>query len=240
MINPMNLAIFDLDGTLTNTNDIDALCYVRAVDEEFGIDAAGLDWADYTFVTDIGITNQMFQERFGRSPSEEEVGRLQDRLIRLLEEAHGISPDAFTAVAGAAVALEWLRDQANWAVAIATGCWQKSARLKLRAASIAADSLPAAFCEDGHSREEVVQAALARAAAAHGVETFERVVSVGDGIWDVTTAAKLKLPFVGVRIDGREGALRRRGVTHIVRDYTDTTALLQSLQQAHVPGGSPA
>ena len=29
----MNLAIFDLDGTLTKTNEVDTLCYVRAVDE---------------------------------------------------------------------------------------------------------------------------------------------------------------------------------------------------------------
>jgi phosphoglycolate phosphatase-like HAD superfamily hydrolase len=232
----MNLAIFDVDGTLTNTNDIDALCYVRAVDEEFGIDAAGLDWGDYTFVTDIGITHQMFQERFGRAPSDDEIGRLQGRLLRLLEEAHGISPEAFAEVAGAAVALDWLRRQPDWTVAIATGCWQRSARMKLRAARIAADEIPAAFCEDGHSREEVVQAALARALEARRVDTFERVVSIGDGVWDVTTAVRLNLPFVGVRIDGREGALRRRGVTHVVRDYTDTEALLRSLREAQVPG----
>jgi phosphoglycolate phosphatase-like HAD superfamily hydrolase len=233
----MNLAIFDVDGTLTNTNDIDALCYVRAVDTEFGIDAAGLDWGDYTFVTDIGITKQMFQERLGRVPSDDEVERLQGRLIRLLEEAHGIDPQAFAEVAGAAAALEWLRRQPDWAVAIATGCWQRSARLKLRAARIAADRIPAAFCEDGHSREEVVQAAWARAREAHGVDAFERVVSVGDGIWDVTTAIRLSLPFVGVRIDGREGTLRRRGVSHVVRDFTDTEALLRSLREAQVPGG---
>jgi len=231
----MNLAIFDLDGTLTQTNEVDALCYVRAVDEEFGIDATGMDWADYTFVTDIGITNQMFQERLGRSPSEDEVVRLQARLIRLLEEVHGGSPEAFSEVAGAAAALQWLHRQPDWKVAIATGCWQCSARLKLRAARIDADAIPATGGDHGHSREEVVQAALTRAAAAHGVETFERVVSVGDGIWDVTTAIRLKLPFVGVRIDGHEGALRRRGVTHVMRDYTDTEVLLRSLREAQVP-----
>jgi beta-phosphoglucomutase-like phosphatase (HAD superfamily) len=116
----MNLAIFDIDGTLTNTNVIDAQCYVRAVHAEFAIDATGLNWADYTFVTDIGITNQMFQERFGRQPSDDEITRLQRRLVDFLEEAFATTPDAFEEIAGANAALTWLRRHPDWEVAIAT------------------------------------------------------------------------------------------------------------------------
>jgi phosphoglycolate phosphatase-like HAD superfamily hydrolase len=231
----VNLAIFDLDGTLTNTNDVDALCYVRAVDEEFGIDAGGLNWADYTFVTDIGITIQMFQERLGRAPSDDEVERLRRRMVRLLEETFRASPEAFEPVAGAAHALAWLARHPDWTVGIAIGCWQATARMKLRAARISADEIAAAFCEDGRSREEVVRTAQRRALAGSGTAAFERVVSVGDGIWDVATAARLRVPFVGVRVDGSEEALRRRGVSHVVRDYTDLDALLHSLENAVVP-----
>jgi len=231
----MNLAIFDIDGTLTNTNVIDAQCYVRAVEAEFGIDATGLNWADYTYVTDIGITNQMFQERFGRLPAADEVARLRRRLVDLLEQAFGTTPHAFTEIAGANAALDWLRGQPGWVVAIATGCWQASARMKLRSARIAADDIPAAFCEDGHSREDVVQAARDRALAHHRLESFDRVVSIGDGPWDITTAKRLTLPFVGVCADGGH-SLRRRGVSHVMRDLTDNHALLHCLLEANVPG----
>jgi phosphoglycolate phosphatase-like HAD superfamily hydrolase len=235
----MNLAIFDIDGTLTNTNAIDAQCYVRAVHAEFGIDVTGLDWADYTFVTDIGITDQMFQERLGRRPTADEIARLQRRLVTFLEEAVAAAPDAFAEIPGAGAALAWLRRHPDWAVAIATGCWQVSARLKLRSAGISAEDLPSAFCEDGHSREDVVRTAHARALAQHGAEGFERVVSIGDGIWDLTTARRLSLPFVGVCAHG-DGSLHRGGATHVMRDLSDVDELLRCLQDADVPGdGGP-
>lgn len=231
----MNLAVFDVDGTLTNTNDVDALCYVRAVEDEFGIDVAGLDWAEYTFVTDIGITNQMFQQRLGRTPAAEEIARLQRRLVQLLEEAHGSSPEAFAPIAGAAEALAWLQEERDWTVGIATGCWQVSAQMKLRAARISIEGLAAAFCEDGQSREEVVSAAIERSRLAAGVPRFERIVSIGDGVWDIATATRLQLAFVGVRHDGRLDALRRHGATHVVRDFTDRDETLRSLREAGVP-----
>jgi phosphoglycolate phosphatase-like HAD superfamily hydrolase len=231
----MNLAIFDIDGTLTNTNHIDAQCYVRAVHIEFAIDVTGLNWADYTFVTDIGITDQMFQERFGRRPTEEEIARLQRRLVALLEEAFRATPDAFAEIPGANAALAWLRQHPDWTIAIATGCWQASAHLKLRSARIPTDDLPAAFCEDGHAREEVVRTAHARALVRNGVDVFQRVVSIGDGIWDVTTAKRLALPFVGICAEGGR-SLCHRGATHVMRDLTDVKALLRCLEEAEVPG----
>jgi phosphoglycolate phosphatase-like HAD superfamily hydrolase len=236
----MNLAIFDVDGTLTRTNDVDSLCYVRCVQEELDIDVSGLNWADYTFVTDIGITNQMFRERFGRLPEIVEIERLQRRLVRLLEETHATSPEAFAPVPGAVDVLEWLQSQPAWHVGIATGCWQASAQLKLRAAGIPAQGIPAAYCEDGQSREEVVRTAIDRCCAAAQVKHFDRIVSIGDGIWDIATAVQLSLAFVGVCIDGRDGPLRRRGATHVVRDFNDRDEVLRSLREAGVPGkGSP-
>lgn len=234
----MNLAIFDIDGTLTNTNSIDARCYTRAVFEEFDIDAAGLDWSRYTFVTDIGITNEMFEERFGRPPSDDEVARLRQRLVASLEEAFASEPGAFAEIAGASAALAWLRKRPDWRIGIATGCWQASARMKLRSARIAADGIPAAFCEDGHSREEVVQTALARALEANRLSAFERVVSIGDGAWDVATAVRLGLPFVGICADGGH-RLKERGATHVMRDLTDVATLLRSLEEAQVPRAAP-
>jgi phosphoglycolate phosphatase-like HAD superfamily hydrolase len=108
--------------------------------------------------------------------------------------------------------------------------------MKLRAAGIAVDGIPAAFCEDGHSREEIVQTALARALEVNRPTTFDRVVSIGDGVWDVTTATRLGLPFVGVCADGGH-ALQRWGATHVMNDLTDRGALLRNLEEAQVPGG---
>ncbi len=40
----MNLAIFDIDGTLTRTLSVDAECYIRAFADEFGLSGFNADW----------------------------------------------------------------------------------------------------------------------------------------------------------------------------------------------------
>ena len=51
----MNLVMFDIDGTLTQTCAVDAACYVEAVMEVTGLRAISTDWASYRHTTDSGI-----------------------------------------------------------------------------------------------------------------------------------------------------------------------------------------
>lgn len=231
----LKLAVFDIDGTLTNTNDIDLRSYIRALADEFSIDAAGLRWSDYPHVTDIGITNDVFRAHFGRIPQAAEVERLQSRLLALFDEALAAEPGLVTAIAGAQRVLDHLRDAPDWALGIATGCWQASATWKLRAAGLDVSGIPAAFCEDGISREEIVAAAMRRAATACGDASFASVVSIGDGEWDVATAVRLNLAFVGVRCDGDKGFLYRHGAKEVLVDYADLDAALLALERAEPP-----
>jgi len=202
----MQLVIFDLDGTLTQTTSVDAECYVRALADEAGIERINTRWSDYVHVTDSGITEQIFLEHRGRAPTPDELARLQ----RLQRE-----PD--------------------WAVAIATGSWRASAMLKLRLAGIDIAGVPAAFADDSVARQAIVQTVLARSRAVHGAEHFDRVVCVGDAVWDIRTATAIGAAFVGVRADGRDAVLRNKGATHVVRDFTDFGTFLEALEQAHVP-----
>src|SRR5947208_3271372 len=83
----MQLVIFDLDGTLTQTTSVDAECYVRALADEAGIERINTRWSDYVHVTDSGITEQIFLEHRGRAPTPDELARLQRRFVTLLEAA---------------------------------------------------------------------------------------------------------------------------------------------------------
>jgi phosphoglycolate phosphatase-like HAD superfamily hydrolase len=231
----MQLAIFDVDGTLANTNPVDAQCFVRAVAEELGVDLRTAKWSDFTYVTDSGITLQIFQRHFGRAPLAEEVSRLQRRFRDLLAESAQRQPESFTAVAGAASALQRLVRDRDWTVAIATGSWQACASVKLQAAGIDIAGIPAAFADDGIAREEILAAAQARACTAHRVARFHRVVSIGDAPWDVRAARRLGLPFAGVRAHGDPAELREGGASHVLRDFTDFNLLLRTLAEAQVP-----
>jgi phosphoglycolate phosphatase-like HAD superfamily hydrolase len=228
------LAIFDIDGTLMRTAQLDADCFLRAVTDEVGALPISTNLQDYTHITDSGITQQIFRDHLGRAPHDEELVRLQQRFADLLAQSLASRPARSLQVPGAADMLAQLPD-AGWAIAIATGGWRACALLKLEKAGIAIDGVPAAFGEDAIARTEIVATALSRSHIAYARTRFERVVSIGDGVWDVDAARALNLAFVGVRPDEHDAPLRARGVTHVLPDFADFDRLLRSLHEAQVP-----
>ena len=107
--------------------------------------------------------------------------------------------------------------------------------VKMKAAGIGVDPLPAAFAEDGPSRQSIVQAAIARASVFYRQSAFEKVVSVGDAMWDLWTARRLGLPFVGVAHEERARNLRRLGASHVIENFLDYEHCLECLERATAP-----
>ena len=231
----MNLAIFDIDGTLTETNTVDEICFVQAFADAHSITEINTDWIQYQYVTDSGIMFQIFHERFGRPPADGELQNYKSCLVNLLETHRSRDSSLFAEILGASRALLRLNQETGWAVALATGCWRVSAELKLKAAGIEAEHLPAAFAEDGLSRETILKTAMSRAERSYSQSHFERIVSVGDALWDVQAAGNLGIPFVGVGRAGRGLRLRQLGATHVLESYSDYQKLIGCLRKAEVP-----
>jgi phosphoglycolate phosphatase-like HAD superfamily hydrolase len=231
------LAIFDIDGTLTATNEVDDECYLRAIAEMLDLAARSLDWADAPHVTDGAITRWLWTRHRGRMPEAHEVAELRDRFLVMLERELAREPGQFTAIEGAGAIFDVLRG-AGWQVAVATGGWRACATLKLRAAGLAAADVPMACADDADSREELVRLAWERAATAAGAP-FRRVVSIGDAPWDVRTARALGLPFVGIGTGVRAERLRRAGAVTILPHLGDRAAVLAALATAQAPGEVP-
>lgn len=231
----MKLAIFDVDGTLTNTNSVDDECFVQAfadVKEVLGINT---NWSEYPHTTDSGIALHIFQERFGRAPHADELLRLKDRFVELLNEQYQSHQELFAEIVGAALALRRLKRESEWAIGVATGCWRASALLKLKVAGIEFDGIPAAFAEDGLSREEILQSVVSQALKNCGQNSFEKIVSIGDGVWDVRAAARLRMSFLGIGDEEGEARLRRAGATHVIEDFSDYDNFLSVLNEAEIP-----
>lgn len=232
----MKLAIFDLDGTLTRTNEVDEVCFVQAFAAAQAITGIDTNWDGYRDTTDSGITLQIFQDRFGRNAKPNELLDLQRCFVLLLKEQLAASPRLFASVPGSTEMLARLRQEPEWAVAVATGCWQVSAQLKLEAANLTLNGFPIACAELGFSREEILQAAIERASAHYQQTSFDRVVSIGDALWDVRAARNLELGFLGVANDERANALRSAGASHVIGDYVDYDLFVDYLSLAEVPG----
>jgi phosphoglycolate phosphatase-like HAD superfamily hydrolase len=231
----MRLAIFDIDGTLTETNSVDSVCFVQAMADAHSVVGMSTNWGAYAHTTDSFITGEILRERFGRPPDDEELSRFQSRFVSLLEEQRAKDAALFAEIGGAGDALARLSREPDWAVAVASGCWRGSGVLKLRAAGLELGDAPAAFAEDGVSREEILRAAVSRARELYRQESFERVVSLGDGLWDVRAARNLGVPFVGVARGARAKKLRRAGASYIIEDFRDYGRLMRCLTEAEVP-----
>lgn len=230
----MKLAIFDIDGTLTNTNSVDDECFIKALSEALAITGIDTDWSLYQHTTDSGITQQVFQEKFGRDPAGSELEKLKSCFVNLLSEQYEANSSGFAAIAGAADALSRLSREPDWAVAIATGSWREAALLKLKAAKIDIDGIPAAFAEEGPSREAILQSAVSQSLKKFGLHNFERTVSIGDGLWDCRTARVLGFAFLGVGRGSSGAKLSQAGATHVIEDFADYDRMMKALNEAEI------
>jgi phosphoglycolate phosphatase-like HAD superfamily hydrolase len=225
------LVIFDIDGTLTQTNRVDDRCFVQAFADELGLTAINSDWSRYPTVCDSGITRYLFQEHFQRAPRFDETLRLQRRFVALLEEAYQQEPGSFAAVPGAGPMLQALKQDPQYRIAIATGGWQLSALLKLEKAQLDIAGFPAAFADHGITREVILAAAMMMARAKYQQPQFTQVTYIGDGVWDVRSARQLGIGFVGVAQGDKETALRAAGATAIIQDFTNYDRFKEELEE---------
>ncbi len=229
----MNLVVFDIDDTLTRTMEVDMECLLQAVRELLAFDPSGLDWNDFPHVTSDGVLEVLYRRAFGRSPKPDDREAFLERSLQLLEVAHRSEPMRFAAVPGAPEILAHLVASADWTVALATGAWRRTAKFKLDAAGLEHADLPFASSDDHSTRAVIVQTAIDRAERASGFPRgFDRVVAVGDGGWDVTTARALGLAFVGV---GGPDRLESIGARVGVQDYTDAGRFMHLLETAPTP-----
>lgn len=232
----MKLVVFDFDGTLARTDGVDGECFAQAL-EALDIRGFSTEWNDYEHVTDEGVTRQIFMESFGRHPHAEETGKLINHFVGLLSIRFAENSVGFSEVPGAASLIARLRGETEWGVALATGAWRRSVEFKIPRAGLSLSDIPSAFAEDGPSRESIVLAAVERAGLHYRQSRFERIVSVGDGLWDVRTARKLGIPFLGVADEPQATSLRAAGASHVIEDYLDAAQCFQYLNQARPPAG---
>ena len=214
----MNIALFDIDGTLTASNAIDSECFSEAFRDVFGIDI-DTNWDAYEHTTDRGIAAEAFRRAHRREPSEHELSLHRTRFIQLLEERM----TELNEIAGAGAFIRQLLAR-DWRIALCTGAWLDSARLKLSRAGFDFD-LPIASCDDDISREAILQ----RGIALVGGGLHDAAVSFGDAPWDVRAAAKLRLPFIGIASGLRAKELRRSGAAEVFEDFRDAALVFAAI-----------
>ena len=214
----MDLVIFDLDGTLTDTTQVDEHAIVGALQDVLGVTGLSTDWSTYVHSTDAGIVHEVISANRG-GVSDEDLDAVQTRFFEIMENFYTSSPGLFRAVPGAQDVLERLKAN-GVATAIATGSWRESALFKLRVGGIRHAGVPLASSNDDHARSAIIKTAILRAQQQQSVELFDRITYVGDGMWDARASRNLGIRFVGVARNGHADTMRKAGVEEVVADLT--------------------
>lgn len=220
------LIIFDIDGTLTATIEADDYGYMQTYKDIYNIDLGEADWTKFKHVTDLGVSNQIFQDNFKRLPTEKEINSIKTHFLKLLKQQFQQDAAKFREVTGAAAFFNELRKR-DYPIAIATGGWQETALFKLKNIGLELNDTPFVSANYHYSRLKITQFAIESVREKYATD-FEKIIYFGDGKWDLLTCREMGIEFIGVDFYGNE-KLKKFGAEIVVEDFTDTKKLFELL-----------
>jgi phosphoglycolate phosphatase-like HAD superfamily hydrolase len=191
--------MFDIDGTLVNSSKIDETCYLEAVHIVLGIKISS-DIEDYTHATDSGILYEVIRRHNIPGDKKQIFKTFRHTFYKLISESISNNPKEIQEIKGASQFINHLQTLKNVKIAFATGGWEETAKLKLRAANIDITGLPFASSSDHYKRTEIMQIAESR--VLNNIP-FQSKIYFGDAIWDKEASKILNYTFVlvGNRIE---------------------------------------
>lgn len=193
-IQDIQLVMFDIDGTLIDSEEYDACLFKQAIKEVLDIEI-GDDWSAYRHVTDSGILEEIIDSCGIVSDRSLIHDRVKQRFFDLNEKYMRERPAALREIPGAKDFIRRLNIMDSVAVAIATGGWEETAKLKLEGVGIDTANLILTSSSDAHSRAEIIKLAENRAL---GGRNAARKTYFGDGIWDKKTCEALNYNFIAI------------------------------------------
>jgi len=183
--------IFDIDGTLLDSFEDDAVLYVDAIRQVIGHVRIRDAWEHYPRVSDTGILADIcldnalaYDDALSDAIRDVFVGRLRARM-----DLHGPCRE----IPGALEFVRGLGLRRDVQIAYATGSWRASAELKLESAGFPVLDVPLASANDHQDRQHIMLHALGQLRG-----PFASITYFGDGVWDSQATAALGWQFVAV------------------------------------------
>lgn len=210
----MHLVMFDIDGTLLNSYDQDSECFVLAVEDALGI-KIDADWSRYNHVSDSGITHQLIHDFSLQDQNEEIASLIKENFLSRLKKS--LSQKSIYPINGAKEFLLTLQSRPDIRLALATGSWLESAKIKLEASGISYSGIPIASASDHYDRTEIMK--LAKKLS--GDHEYQSVTYFGDGPWDLKAATQLAYDFILIG--------NRISFTPSFNDYSNAESMLNYL-----------
>jgi len=208
----MNLLILDIDGTMTLSEQHHLGAFEDAM-RGVGVMNIDDDWKKYDHITDTHIFKHNYKAQFGEEPDDSIVELLEELMMDFIQEF--VPPQE---IPGAKQIVELVQRSSDYVFAYATGSLYGPAKFKLDETGIPYHEDILISSNGLDSREEIVMAAIEAAKRHYKIEKFEKIISAGDGLWDVSTARNLNLPFLGIGNKNQE-KFKEEGVNFFIEDW---------------------
>ncbi len=215
----MILVIFDVDGTLVFSEKKDSQSFADTYQRVYNRPFPTIDWKKYPHVSDTTIFKTVIQEHFDRIPDEAEEESFRQKFVANIIENRKKTPAEFKQVPYAKQTVDKLLVDDRFVVGVATGGWKAPAIVKLNFVNIITDQLIITGADGKVTREDITNETIDKAKNLHG--EFNRIVYVGDAIWDFTTTQNMGLPLIGIRRKGDVDFFQQLGVQAVLQDYED-------------------
>ena len=186
--------VFDLDGTLVESDEFDGVLYAKAVRDVLNVDVDE-DWSGYRHVTDSGILDEILDRHAVVSDHAGVHVAVRDRFTALVEDHLAERKGCLPEVPGAAAFVKRLLARPGVVVAVATGGWRQTAAMKLQAIGLDPRELRLSSASDAVSRVEIMRHAERRAMVARQAS---RRFYFGNQPWDREASRSLGWEFVGI------------------------------------------
>jgi len=223
---PKHLVIFDIDGTLVDSEHQhhESIEYAFKKMNCLTIDR---NWFGYDHVTDHHIFSVVFEKNNGRPATPQDIKDFESHALEKIQEL----PD-MTEIAGAANFVQKVWDADHWDLAFATGSLYRTALKKLGDPGIKFKPSIVIASNEIESREGLIHAAEESAKRLFQVSTYDKILSCGDALWDVRTAKNLNIPLLGVGLEHKE-KLMKEGIKHHIDNWSELDiSLLDSIISA--------
>lgn len=220
----MILVIFDVDGTLVYSEKKDSQCFADTYQTVYKKPFPTIDWKKYPHVSDTTIFKTVIQEHFDRIPDEAEEENFRQQFVANIIENRKKTPTDFKEVPYAKQTVHKLLADDRFVIGVATGGWKTPAIVKLNFVNIPTDPLIITGADGKVTREDITNETIDKAKAQHG--EFNRIVYVGDAIWDLTTTRNMGLPLIGIRRRGDVDFFHQHGLEEVLQDYRDYSKFL--------------
>ncbi|MBW1294103.1 HAD family hydrolase [Aquimarina litoralis] len=207
------LYIFDIDGTLTDSVPMYLMSVTKAM-QALNIIDIDTDYNNYKHHTDSYALRYNYERNFDKSVPVDLLDEFEHHLIVAMNEF-----DPVKEIKGAKNLINHFKDH-QIPFCFATGALPKPAFLKLDQCDIWYDERLLATSKTHESREGFVMDAIERAKSFYDTSGFAKIVSLGDGLWDLKTAQNLSLDFIGIGEKNRE-KLMDNGATQCYPNLED-------------------